>query len=95
MNASKFFSKFKSKSKCDELKKGFKETVNVISSDPPCKDDIARVTTVPLKPLSDQNSGRFNVFLNQKVFIFLSFFVVFINKTHAQVTFGDSPQINI
>ena len=29
-------------------------TVGVISSDPPFKDGIARVTTVPLKALSDQ-----------------------------------------
>ena len=27
-----------------------KGTVSVISSDPPCKDDIARFTTIPLKP---------------------------------------------
>ena len=28
--------------------------VNVISSDPSCKDDDARFTTIPLKALSDQ-----------------------------------------
>ena len=31
-----------------------KRTVSVTSSDPPCKDDNARFTTVPLKALSDQ-----------------------------------------
>ena len=29
-------------------------TVSVISSDPPCKDDNARFTKVPLKDLSNQ-----------------------------------------
>ena len=32
----------------------FKGIVSVISSDPPCKDDNARFTTVPLKAVSDQ-----------------------------------------
>ena len=32
----------------------FKGTVSVISSDPLCKYDNARFTTVPLKALSDQ-----------------------------------------
>ena len=31
-----------------------KGTVSVISSDPQCKDDNARFTTVPLKPFTDQ-----------------------------------------
>ena len=31
----------------------FKGTVSIISSDPPCKDDNVRFTTVPLKPLED------------------------------------------
>ena len=31
-----------------------KGTVSVISSDPPCKDNNVRFTTVPLKTLSDQ-----------------------------------------
>ena len=34
--------------------RGFKGTVSVISSDPPCKDDNARIITVPLKALSHQ-----------------------------------------
>ena len=32
----------------------FKGAVSAISSDPPCKDVNARLTTVPLKTLSDQ-----------------------------------------
>ena len=32
----------------------FKGIVSVISSDPPCKDDNAWFTTVPLKAVSDQ-----------------------------------------
>ena len=36
------------------LKLVLKGTVSVISSDPPCKDDNARFSTVPLKALSDQ-----------------------------------------
>ena len=31
-----------------------KGTASLNSSDPPCKDDNARFTTVPLKALSDQ-----------------------------------------
>ena len=31
-----------------------KGTVSVTSNDPLCKEDNARFTTVPLKPLSDQ-----------------------------------------
>ena len=38
----------------------FKGTVSVILSDPPGKDGYAQVTTVPLKPLSEQTK-RFNV----------------------------------
>ena len=34
-------------------------TENVISSDPPSRDDNARFTTVPLKALSDQVWIRF------------------------------------
>ena len=34
-------------------------TVSGISKDPPCKDGSARFTTVPLKPLSLQYSGRY------------------------------------
>ena len=30
------------------------ELLAFISSDPPCRDDNAEFTTVPLKPLSDQ-----------------------------------------
>ena len=32
-----------------------KGTVNVISSDPLCKDNNVRLATVPLKPYSDKN----------------------------------------
>ena len=36
----------------------FKGTVSVISSDPTCKDDHARFTTLLLKTLSHQKRGR-------------------------------------
>ena len=36
-----------------------KGTVNVISSDPPSKDENAQFSTVPLKALSDQISIRY------------------------------------
>ena len=41
----------------------------MISGDPPYKDENAQVTTVPMKPLSDQGEGqsRFVVFLGLKV----------------------------
>ena len=34
--------------------KDIERTVSVISSDPPIKNDNVRITTVPLKALSDQ-----------------------------------------
>jgi len=34
--------------------RSLKRTASVISSDPPCKADNARFTTLPLKALSDQ-----------------------------------------
>ena len=42
----------------DEILKG---TVSVISSDPPCKDDNAWFTKVPLKALSDQHWIRYKI----------------------------------
>ena len=35
----------------------FKGTVSVILSDPPCKNDYTRYTTVPLKALSELHEG--------------------------------------
>ena len=46
----------------------FKETVSVILSDPLCRDFYARFTTVPLKPLSDQQCGMYCCLLGLKVF---------------------------
>ena len=40
------------KSKEKKLTRIIKGTVSVIASNPPCKDDIARVITKPLKNLS-------------------------------------------
>ncbi len=37
-----------------EIEDTDRRELSVISSDPPCKDDNARLTTVPLKTLSDQ-----------------------------------------
>ena len=48
------YSKFHFKFVCQKHFLFVKGTVNVISSDPPWKDDNPRFTTVPLKPLSDQ-----------------------------------------
>ena len=48
-----------------------KGTVGLILSDPPCKDDNARFTTVLLKllkPLSDQKCGQYCRFFRFKVF---------------------------
>ena len=47
---------------CEELqktfiaykKKAYRDCDRIILSDPPCKDDNARFTIVPLKPVSDQ-----------------------------------------
>ena len=47
-----------------------KETLSVISSDPPCKDGITRFTTVPLKALSDQVWIRYTCFLPNCSFSF-------------------------
>ena len=46
----------------------FKGNVSVISSDPTCKDGNARLTTIPLNPLSDLKCGRYCNF--SKVFSF-------------------------
>ena len=54
-----------------------KETVSVISSDPPCKVGNAWFTTVPLNPLSNKNVEDV-VFLIRKVFISVSFSQFFI-----------------
>ena len=47
-----------------------KGTVCVKISNPPCKDENARFTTVPLKLLSNQKCGRYRLFLTRKVFNF-------------------------
>ena len=48
-----------------------KGTASLISSDPPCKDDNARFTTVPLKALSDQVYRiRYQCLKFQKLIIF-------------------------
>ena len=44
-------------------------TTKIISSDPSCKDGNAQFTTVPLKPKSDKNFGRYR----QKVFLSVRF----------------------
>ena len=41
-------------------------------SDPSCKDNNARFTTVPLKPYSDKKCS----FFDSKMFISLNFFIV-------------------
>ena len=43
-----------------------KGTVSLISSGPPCKDGIARFTTVTLKALSDQ-VGRIRYLCRKKI----------------------------
>jgi len=48
----------------------FKGTGSVISSDPSCKDDNSRFTTVPLKALSEQAWIRYQCFCFSKLFIF-------------------------
>ena len=40
--------------RCSQLGNIVRDTVSVISCNPPCKDCIAPFTTVPLKALSDQ-----------------------------------------
>ena len=45
-----------------------KGTVNVISSDPPSKDENAQFSTVPLKALSDQVSIRLEHFYFRKTY---------------------------
>ena len=51
-------------------------TVRVISSDPQCKDDNARFTTVPLEAFSDQVFIRYLCFVSLKVIIFIFGFYV-------------------
>ena len=54
----------------------FKGTVSVISSDPPCKN--FQFTRVPLKPESDQKSGRKCNFSDSKSVYFFKFLFYFI-----------------
>ena len=53
----------------------FKGIVSVILSDPPCKDCNVRFTTVPLKPLFDQNVEDTADFQTRKLFTSVSFFI--------------------
>ena len=64
----------------------FKGRVSVILSDPPCKDCNVRFTTVPLKPLFDQNVEDTADFQTRKLFTSVSFFI------GIHVTFAEKPQ---
>ena len=48
-------------------------TVNLISSDPPCKDGNARFTTVPFKDLSDQ------AWIRNAYFFYWNYFCLFVS----------------
>ena len=58
----------------------FKGIVSVILSDPPCKDCNVLFTTVPLKPLFDQNVEDTADFQTRSVSFFIGIHVTFAEK---------------
>ena len=72
----KYSEHFKDKNSRSEffLSDPLKGTVSLISSEPPYKDDNARLTRVPLKPLSDHLCGRYCRFSNLILIISRFFF---------------------
>ena len=61
--------------------KQIKGTVNVISSDPPCKDDNARFTTVPLKLCLIKYESVINVYVS----LTCLFHMRFLGKNHLRI----------
>ena len=62
------------------------------NKNPPCKNDNARFTTVPLKLLSEKNVLYFVVFQGLKVFNSDNSYVFSFSK-NAKVTFVENPQL--